>query len=221
MNSDRDKVIRSAEDVQRLVERIGLPWDPLGTNVFVLPLVQAGYSLIVSKEVNRQTPEPGLVIRCGKGGTSPETGTWIDVRARPGQLVLFDALAGQYIDVPTSEPSADTVTTLMPLYTMHDADFRAVQQPGHFALLMHEDDPRKIHELGRVCEFCEVEERSGFDRRRNDERRLIDGRPANRDREHADEPDTPPKMSDEEIEARKRWAEEQRQRLRELTQKES
>lgn len=128
---------------------ISTPLKPRGDRIVVLPFVQAGSSFLLNMEENREKPERGIVIEIGPGATGAETGRFTAVEAQVGQLVCYGKYAGLKFEVsgPDNYP--------VDVYIMRDSEVLLYQDAGSFELVMHEGDPRKVHEAGLTCEHCE------------------------------------------------------------------
>jgi chaperonin GroES len=126
-------------------------WAPQYDRVMVLPFVKATASRagLVQPGENREKPEMGVVIAVGPGGIAPESGRPVVVMAQPGEIVLYGKYAGQAID------SEDAAGDPLDLFIMRDIEIlgkRTDYDPADIEI--HDDDPRKIHFKGLVCEHC-------------------------------------------------------------------
>jgi chaperonin GroES len=126
-------------------------WAPQYDRVMVLPFVKATASRagLVQPGENREKPEMGVVIAVGPGGIAPESGRPVVVMAQPGEIVLYGKYAGQAID------SEDAAGDPLDLFIMRDIEIlgkRTDYDP--LDIEIHDDDPRKIHFKGLVCEHC-------------------------------------------------------------------
>lgn len=128
-------------------EKLTLRGAPRADRILVLPLVAATASKIVVTDSNRELPERGLVLAVGPGGVSPETGRPIAVQAQIGQIVSFGRYAGLRMDIAGPGYA-------VPAFIMRDSEVLYVQENIETELLMHDDDPRKVHEAGLTCEWC-------------------------------------------------------------------
>ena len=130
---------------QALIDRLKLEPTPRGARLMVLPLVRAHSGLIIDAEENREKPECGIVIRLGPGGVAPESGRSIPVVSQLGQVVWYGKYAGLLTD-------AETAFGTIPVYLMQESE--VLMSCDGFALTVHDDDPRKAHKQGLICEHC-------------------------------------------------------------------
>ena len=137
-------------DVASLNLRI--PQVPRGGRLLVLPLVKAGSSFILDTEENREQPEKGLVIAVGPPGVGPESGRLIQVDARLGELVCYGKYAGLKFAI---RHEIGGYATDLTVFVMRDTEILLAQPPETLELVIHDGDPRKIHEAGLTCEYCE------------------------------------------------------------------
>lgn len=136
-------------DVRTL--NLKLPQQPRSGRILVLPLVKAGSSILIDMEENRELPEKGLVVAVGAGGVGPETGRPIPVEAVVGELVAYGKYAGLKWTV-----RHDLNGTLidLPVFIMRDSEVLLAQPAESLDLVVHDNDPRRIHEAGLTCEYC-------------------------------------------------------------------
>lgn len=137
---------------------------PRGNRLLVLPLVKAGSSILIDMEENREQPEKGLVIAVGPGGVGPETGRPISVDSTTGELVAYGKYAGMKWTI-RHEVNGSAID--LPVFIMRDTEVLLAQPAETLDLVIHDHDPRKIHETGLTCEHCpRVEGETGLDRLR-------------------------------------------------------
>lgn len=138
-------------DVQSL--NLQIPQTPRGNRLLVLPLVKAGSSIVISMEENREQPERGLVIAVGPGGVGVKTGNPVPVESKVGELVCYGKYAGMKHEIAGPLEKDGRSRPLM-VYILADSEVLLAQPAETLDLVMHDDDPRKIHEAGYTCEFC-------------------------------------------------------------------
>lgn len=133
-----------ASDVLALVST---PEKPRGDRVVVVPLVKAGRSFLVDMEENREKPERGVVIAIGPGATGPETGRFVPVQASVGELVAFGKYAGLAFEVngPTGAVNA---------LIMRDSEILLFQDADSYELVIHDENPNRMHLAGFTCDAC-------------------------------------------------------------------
>lgn len=143
-----------------------IPQKPRGNKILVLPLVQAGLGFLIDAEDNREHPEKGLVLKVGPGAVAVESGRAIPVESRVGELVAYGKYAGQKWEVD-GPAAADGRRQPVTVFIMSDSEVMLSQDASELDLVVHDGDPRKIHERGRTCEFCPRETgEAGLDRLR-------------------------------------------------------
>lgn len=122
---------------------------PRGDRLVVLPFIKAGSSFLINMEENREKPERGIVVAIGPGGVGAETGKPTPVDAKIGELVCYGKYAGLAFEVagPDNYP--------VNVFIMRDSEVLLYQDAGTFEMVMHDNDPRKVHEAGLTCEHCE------------------------------------------------------------------
>jgi co-chaperonin GroES (HSP10) len=125
---------------------------PRGNRILVLPLVKAGSTMILDMEENREQPEKGLVLEIGPGGVGAETGRPIPVDASIGELVAYGKYSGLKWSIP-HELRGQRFD--LSVFILRDTEVLLAQPAETLNLVIHDDDPRKIHEAGLTCEFCE------------------------------------------------------------------
>jgi co-chaperonin GroES (HSP10) len=125
---------------------------PRGNRLLVLPLVKAGSSILIDMEENREQPEKGLVIAVGPGGVGAETGRPITVDSTVGELVAYGKYAGMKWTI-RHEVNGSAID--LPVFIMRDTEVLLAQPAETLDLVVHDDDPRKIHEAGMTCEHCQ------------------------------------------------------------------
>jgi co-chaperonin GroES (HSP10) len=128
-----------------------IPQVPRGNRILVLPLVKAGSSFLIDAGENREEPEKGLVIAIGKGGVGAETGHPIAVEASVGELVCYGKYSGLKFSI---RHLLNGQAFDLPVYIMRDTEVLLAQAPDTLDLVIHDGDPRKIHEATLTCEFC-------------------------------------------------------------------
>lgn len=131
---------------------VQFPWEPVDDRVVVLPLLQAtpsaeGSAGLVLTDQNRERPMIGIVLVAGPGGLAPETGRPVPVNSVAGQLVAFGRYAGLDFE-------AATLAGHLKVLIMRDCDALLRRPAGSYELVMHEDNPAKMHEAGYVCDLC-------------------------------------------------------------------
>jgi co-chaperonin GroES (HSP10) len=137
-------------DVEALLGQVGTAWTPRDDKVIVLPLLSATPSadgLIVMTDQNRERPLQGIVLTVGPGGTGPETGRPVPVTSTPGELVAFGRYAG--LDFEVASPHG-----LIKVLILRDCEVLLARPAGSYDLIVHEDHPGKMHEVGHVCDLC-------------------------------------------------------------------
>jgi co-chaperonin GroES (HSP10) len=131
---------------------VNFPWEPVDDRVVVLPLLQAtpsaeGSAGLVLTDQNRERPMIGIVLVAGPGGVAPETGYPVAVNSTAGQLVAFGRYAG--LDFEAATPAGH-----LKVLIMRDCDALLRRPAGSYELVVHEDNPAKMHEAGYVCDLC-------------------------------------------------------------------
>jgi co-chaperonin GroES (HSP10) len=138
-------------DVRTL--NIQIPQTPRGNRLLVLPLVKAGSSPILSMEENREQPERGLVLATGPGGVGTKTGNPVPVESKVGELVCYGKYAGMKHEI-AGPPDAHGRSRPLVVYILADSEVLLAQPAETLDLIVHDGDPRKIHEQGHTCESC-------------------------------------------------------------------
>lgn len=90
----------------------------------------------------------GVVLAVGPGGIAPETGKPVTVYSQVGELVQFGRYAGLATDLEGEK-------TLVPSFILRDCEVLTYRDAGTFDLTIHDDDPRRAHLAGLMCEHCE------------------------------------------------------------------
>ncbi len=137
-------------DVQALLGQLQTGWTPRDDRVIVLPLLAATPSadgLIVMTDQNRERPLQGIVLAVGPGGTGPETGRPVPVTSTPGELVAFGRYAG--LDFEVASPQG-----LIKVLILRDCEVLLAREAGSYDLVVHDEHPGKMHEVGHVCDLC-------------------------------------------------------------------
>lgn len=127
---------------------IAIPQTPRGNRLLVLPLAKASAGTILDMEENRELPEKGLVLAVGPGGFGAETGQPIPVEATVGELVCYGKYAGMKVEIagPDEKP--------LKLFIMRDTEVLLAQPAATLDLVVHDHNPRTIHEANLHCELC-------------------------------------------------------------------
>lgn len=120
---------------------------PRADNLIVLPLLKASSSFLIDTSENREQPERGLVLDVGPGGVGPETGRPVTVISQRGELVCFGRYAGMAWEIPGPKGPVKVLI-------LRDAEVLLAASPETIEMVIHDDDPRKMHEAGLTCEHC-------------------------------------------------------------------
>jgi co-chaperonin GroES (HSP10) len=143
---------------------LSIPQRPRGLYVLVLPLAQARAGLLVDAEENREQPEKGIVIDVGPGAVGSTSGTFVPVETRVGELVCYGRYAGLKFAIRHRVGDQDLE---LPVLIVRDTEIMLSQPAETLDLVVHDGDPRKIHEAGLICEHCpRVGGEAGLDRLR-------------------------------------------------------
>jgi hypothetical protein len=141
-----------------------IPQKPRGNRLLVIPLLKAGAGKIIDMEEDRERPASGIVIYAGPGGVGAETGNPVPVESVVGELVSYGRYAGMDWSIrhEVNGEARDLKT-----YILRDTEVILAQPPGSFDLVIHDNDPGKMHEVGLTCEHCpKVEGEAGLARLR-------------------------------------------------------
>lgn len=120
---------------------------PRFDRLIVLPLLKGTSSEILLMDENREQPMRGVVLAIGPGGTAPETGGVVRVFSQVGELVQFGRYAGLSTDLEGS-------TGLIPVFILRESEVLTYRDAGSFELEIHDNDPRRAHLKGLLCEHC-------------------------------------------------------------------
>jgi len=121
--------------------------EPASNYLLVLKFVTARQSDILLTDENREKPECGLVLKVGPGGVGAESGREVPVLSRVGQLAWFGKYAG--LDFEVQGPKGP-----VPVLLVRDSEVLLRREPGAFEVEVHDDDLRKAHLKGLLCEHC-------------------------------------------------------------------
>lgn len=131
---------------------VNFAWHPSDDRIVALPLLQATPSAegtvgILLTDQNRERPVLGIVLAVGPGGTAPETGRPVTVKSQVGELVAFGRYAGMDFEASTPQGYAKVLI-------LRDCEVLLRRAPTDYELVVHEDNPAKMHEAGHVCDLC-------------------------------------------------------------------
>lgn len=134
--------------------RAEFPWKPSGTYLLILPFIQASQTKggIHLAPAGADKPTQGLVIEAGPGKRTSESGQWIDVERKVGDVVLF----AQHAGIDPGELLG------RPWLLLADGDALGTRV-GEPQLVLH-PDKWAVHFEDEVCEHCPTHEGTGEDR---------------------------------------------------------
>lgn len=120
---------------------------PRTDHLLVLPLVSASTRTVIDMEENREKPEKGVVLAVGPGGVAVQTGREIPMISKVGDLAVYGRYSGMKWEIEGPQGPVE-------VYIMSDAQVLLSRSAETLEMVVHDDDPRKIHEAGLICEYC-------------------------------------------------------------------
>jgi co-chaperonin GroES (HSP10) len=134
-----------ATEVKNLVT---IDAQPRGGRILVVPFLKATSGTIIDTAENTQQLEPGVVVAIGPTGYGPESGRPIPVLSKEGDVVYYGKFSGQPFDLPGPRGP-------VPALVMDDAFVQLARAGDDYDVIIHDNNPRKMHAAGLKCEHCE------------------------------------------------------------------
>lgn len=144
-------------------------WQPKHDQIIVRPLTSADRTLsglLIIPEEHRERPQTGVVLAIGPGIYAQDSGRFVPVSSRVGDLVAFGRYAGSEFDIDGKR-----------VLVMRDLEAIIGKPAGSYQLVEHEDG-KFVHEAGYLCDKCPASPGLEVERERLREERRAQERPA-------------------------------------------